>query len=497
MLVVYLSNRYIRVVEGDASGGKMNARSLYYTVDTRGCIVNGTVTDEEGFLELIQALWESNNLPRKGISLVLDSSQFTAKVTDVPVQKPKLMMEYISREFTDVGRISDPVYGYFPLSGPGDKKAKVQTVFAMAAPREFIKGYVRLFGSLGITIESIDCAPGVMHRLVGSLSQVRGATGIIQFVDDIMLINVLLVNGAFVYSSRNRLFSDPGTPGYSVEIARTVSNLLQFAQAQNITEKITNVYIAGLAKDDYGIYADSIRQVNGELMPDELNGEGDVVTGKEAGGTQTASNFALAIGGLIRTNPKTNIMAFAAKDPQKEAEKRKKRRILIPIAVIAGIMVLLTAVAGGRVFILSSGLKKAKAYNSREDVVKACEEYDSLSARIQTESQLKNNLTGLRNSVSAYPRVDSSTEQVVAGCAAGLVSAEISSYDSANGILSFNTSAANVEQIHQFIALLSQQEIFASVDYTGYTQDKEGLWNVKVNCTMADRQEEEDDTESN
>ena len=96
----------------------------------------------------------------------------------------------------------------------------------------------------------------------------------------------------------------------------------------------------------------------------------------------------------------------------------------------------------------------------------------------------------------AYPRVDSATEQTVASCAAGLVTAEISSYNSVDGVLSFSTSAANVEQIHQFIDLLSQQPIFAAVDYTGYTQDSEGQWNVKVNCMMANRQEEGNDAES-
>ena len=86
MLVVYLSNRYIRVVDGEVSGSKVNVRAMYYSVDTRGCILNGTVMDVEGFTELIRDLWDSNHLPRKGVSLVIDSNQFTTKVTDVPLQ---------------------------------------------------------------------------------------------------------------------------------------------------------------------------------------------------------------------------------------------------------------------------------------------------------------------------------------------------------------------------------------------------------------------------
>ena len=67
MVVVYLSNRYIRVVDGEVSGGSIHAKSLYYTVDTRGCILNGTITDEDGFREMIRNLWETNHIPRKNV----------------------------------------------------------------------------------------------------------------------------------------------------------------------------------------------------------------------------------------------------------------------------------------------------------------------------------------------------------------------------------------------------------------------------------------------
>ena len=89
MVVVYLSNRYIRVVDGDVSGGNIHAKSLYYSMDNRGCILNGTITDEEGFRDIIRNLWETNNIPKKNVYLVIDSNQFTTKVVDAPAMKPK------------------------------------------------------------------------------------------------------------------------------------------------------------------------------------------------------------------------------------------------------------------------------------------------------------------------------------------------------------------------------------------------------------------------
>ena len=45
--------------------------------------------------------------------------------------------------------------------------------------------------------------------------------------------------------------------------------------------------------------------------------------------------------------------------------------------------------------------------------------------------------------------------------------------------------AWNEEQINRVIDLLMEEEIFASVDYTGYSQNQDGDWSVNVNCTMA------------
>ncbi|MCD2492416.1 hypothetical protein LQE92_07185 [Lacrimispora sp. NSJ-141] len=490
MLIVYLSNRYIRVVSGEASGGHITVRGLYYTVDHRGCILNGTVTDEEGFLEIIRELWESNGLPKKDVNLVIDSSQFTARVIDVPAQKPAQTIQYLSREFTDVGRISNPVYGCFPMPDEKEHKAKIQTVYASVVQKEFISGYLDLFERLGITIDSVECASGAMVRLLACLPQLRGMTGIVQFVDDMILVNVLLVEGRYEYSSRNRLFSDAGTREFAAEVARAVNGILQFAKAQNIPQKISVVYIAGFSREDVSFYHDSIRQINDGLRVEELDGSHIVSGGRNSQPYQCFSNFAVAIGGLIKTGAKTNIMSQMRRNPESQELKKRRRRVWVPLSVLGLVMAAAVTAAGVYSLYLSSALREVQDYNSRADVLADCEEYDNLKQEIQTAGSLNKNLTGLRSSILEYPVVDSTVEQVLSYCAAGLVSAEISSYDSGTGVVSFHTSAGNVDQIHQFATLLSQQDIFASVDYSGYTQSSDGSWSVKVNCVMAGRQGE-------
>lgn len=489
MLSVYLSNRYVRAAEGDMSGGKMSVRGLYEAVDNSGCILNGTVMDAESFTAFIGTFWETYKLPKKGIRLVLDSNQFTSKVTDVPVLKPRQTNQFISREFTDVGRINDPVYGSFPVREAGNK-SKVRSMFAMMAPRDFIQGYQEIFASLGITIDCIENGMGVMLRLTEQLKQIKShkEACIVQYVDDITLFNALVVNGNFVYYNKNRLFSDAGTMSFFNEISNAASSILQFAKAQNIPEKIDRIYIAGVPREQLSMYEGTVLQMNADISVEPLTLEREMSVTASTVDIQNISKYALAIGGLIRTPEKLGIMSQMAQDPKKAGARSKKMKVILPVGILAGIMIAVTAAVVGRLVFLNMALSDVQAYNTRFDVVEACAEYDSLSNEIRALQTLSGSLDSFKGAVLEYPIIDSHTEQVVSSCAAGLVSAKISSYDSSSGVLTFDTSADNVELINQFIALMSQQDIFASVDYTGYVQDSAGQWNVKVNCRMAGRE---------
>lgn len=489
MLTVYLSNKYIRIVTGDHASGKVSIRGMYYTIDTTGCLVNGSIVDEESLLELLREQWEVQNLPKKDVYLVLDSNQFTAKVVQVPMLNEKKMMEYLSREFTDVGRISSPVYGYFPLNG-GDKKAKIRQVFAMAAPRDYAIQFVELFAKLGVKLSGIECANGSMIRLLDKMEQLRGKTCIVQFVDEMNLTNALLVEGRYETFNKKRLFSEPGTPGYAVETARAVSNLIQFAKAQNIPQKITDVYVAGLSDEDCLVYEDSIAQINPDLGVEKLESSKHFTYAKTNDPYISFANFALAIGGMLKTDPKTNVAAQIKYTPEQIEKRKARRKITVPVGAVIGVLVLVSLVLLVRKIMLTSELKTLQDYNQSDSVLEACQEYDAAQERMSAISAIHTGMESLGIELGEYPLVDSTVENIIASCAEGLVSAQISSYDSTTGILSFNTSAGDVEQINQFIALLMEEEIFASVDYTGYSQNQDGDWSVKVNCTMAPVQQE-------
>ena len=487
MLTVYLGNKYIRVVEGSMSGNRLHIKQAYETVDNKGTIINGTIVDEAALGELISGLWDAYKLPKKEVNLVLDSTQFHTRNMQVPQMSEGKKLEYIRREFTGVENMESPVFGYFRLKKV--TKGKIDLITAMATPRNYAEQFISLFKKLGIHLTGIESVNASMNRMIDMLSPIKDKTCIIQFVEDMNLTSILYYNGGIETSSRKRLFAEPGTPAYVVEIARAVTNITQFAKTQNIDGLITHVFIAGITGEVMEIYEDGIRNINPELVTEPLTGGNRITVDKKQNTDELFSKNALAVGGLIKADDEVNIIS-RIKYTEEELEARKNRKkLIVPAAVVCGILAVISAALFGRNMYLSHKLKLLNDYNNDPLVIKTCAEYDVLNDNINAAQGITGGLTGLTNVLRTYPVVNSTTEAIVKQCAEGLVTANVSGYDSGSGVLSLQAKAGNVEQINKFIDRLTLQEVFASVDYTGYAQDSGGTWNVNVSCVMAPGEE--------
>ena len=562
MIALHLSNRHIRIVDGTVSGQRVTVQAMYDEEDTRGCILNGIVMDVDAFSDLMRTIWEKYNLPRKDVHLVINSSQFTTKILELPKQSEKLLMQFISREFSDVERIEDPVYSYYLLDDKtetrgsaapmqpkarkeksektkksfglklGGKKTKnqpvppptqqplqqqmpweqpqaaqpaasvkaesekksekVQRVFAQVVSRQYVQNYIELFQNLGITIESVEGARMAMLRLLEIAPLGNGMNSIIQMVDDITMLDVLVSDGRVEYCSRKRLFADRTTPSFAVEVARSLENILQFAQAHHLSESgINQVYISGLESEELSVYMDSVERINAAISVDPLQIENFVNITSRPNNGESFADFSVAIGGLLPTKSKTSLVSQVTQKPEASEKTKKRRKIVIPVCGLGIVLLGIGGFFGFRVMDLSRQVQSIKAYNERPEVIEAVSRYDTATAELQAISTLHGGLTGLKESILKYPLVNSETQEVLSRCASGLVTATISSYSSASGVITFQATANNEGQINQFIALLKKEKIFGDGNYTGYIQDATQQWNVKVSVTMAGRQQEE------
>lgn len=487
MIVVYLSNRNIRIAEGEYSRNVVKIKGLYQVVDTEGCIVNGSIMDKEGLQALLEEVWTEKGLDRKGVALVVNSSQFTTRVLDAPVMKPGATMEYVRREFADVERIEDPVHTYFPM--PGKKKGKTQTLFAGVAPKSFLIAYRQLFEEIGIRVSRIEAVHSPMVRMLGAMDALKGHTCIVQLVSESTLMNVLYVEGSHVYSSRTRLFSDPDTPEFAVETARAVSNILQFAKAQNIETPIREIYIAGMEKGIMEIFADSVRRIDEQMETRKLDPERVFRLPPEYS-TEDLENQVLSVGGFWPILEKMGFLAQIAIDPEKEAKKAKRRKTVFALGSLTTVLVLVAGILGWRVYGLKKELKALRAYNEDPAVLEACQAYDEVSAELNVTRQLLTEAQRLEKTTKSYPVADSKVASILSFCADSLVEVDIKGYKAGDGVLTLEATAGQEEKVHQFVGRLEEEEIFGRVDYTGYRQASAGSWTMTIACRLKGTQEE-------
>ena len=246
--VVYLSNNSIKVLTGEQKKNAVQVDKIYLTIAPEGSIINGIVTDQDEFSNHLKEFWRVNRLPKKGISLVINSSQFVNRTIKLPKMSDKEVLSYISREFSDVERTKNPVYNFFVLSK--DEEKNNSKIFATMVEKSFLDEHIQMFQSFGISIDSIDSANGCAIRILQQLPKIQKGACIVQLLDDMNITNFLFIDGVYEYSSRGRIFNDRGTIEFGDEVARAVSNLLQFAQTQHFKERITNVYLGGIFDDE-------------------------------------------------------------------------------------------------------------------------------------------------------------------------------------------------------------------------------------------------------
>lgn len=229
---VYMSNRKIQVAVGNPKNHSIAVKRLYETEAPEGSIINGVITGEEELGAHLSQFWKENHLSTRNVCLVLHSSQFMAKTLMIPAMNTNKTLNYIQREFPGVNNDSGSVYGYFRIYG--NKGKGMREVFATRMERDFLDSYRKLFASVGIQINSVQAALGCVVSVLHQMELVRGKTCVVQIQDEDNLTSILLDKGIYCYSSVSRTFSEHGTEGYGMEVARNISGILQFASAQKL-----------------------------------------------------------------------------------------------------------------------------------------------------------------------------------------------------------------------------------------------------------------------
>ena len=202
----------------------------------------------------------SIDLPTRGITLVLPDEAVTTHTVTAPRMPESRLEELVQHEMRRARRISRSAADYLPLGTDADGR---QQLFCAACRKETMAGYLAMADRLGLRLRQryrphgrtahACCAPcqsHAKHRPVVCLC-FEGSS----------VLSLLVENGAYRYSSRSRVFSEPGTLDFGTEMTRSVSGTMQFHTTGRPASPLTDVFYAGCPDDDFEVCLAGIREL--------------------------------------------------------------------------------------------------------------------------------------------------------------------------------------------------------------------------------------------
>lgn len=476
-MILYLSNRLVQAVE------IRDKKTVLVCQDMapEGSIINGIVTDEEMFLAWIRQFITDNKLPHKECRLVINSTQLNSRVLELPKIGNKELKKMITREFAD-SRTENTVFTYHVLETTGG--GKMQRILAVAAEREFLEGYIRLFAQAGVEIISIEPAiANYVRRFMGA-PEICKNNCIVQILDGQEIISILFVKGVYLYSQRNRIFSEDDQKALGAEAGAVVERLLQFATSQHVEDPVDVLFLCGQNQIELKNVIEENKGFTQQIAPRIYRD--DRIRVKKRTGSKGVVEFVYPMGGAQKADKYADFVRQLRQENPKNVKRRETMEIIFPAVLALAICLVITAVMGGIYLARNSEVKKMERVMQDSSVADNRASYELAQASIDNMEKRMEKAGVLWEQVMSYPTFHSSVNEVLQSCAGDAVSVEIKSFNRDTGTLALSASSKEVREVSEFVDRLSQQEIFESVEYTGYTLvSGQNNYNIYVVCALA------------
>lgn len=211
----------------------------------------------ENWERAIGALWQAHDLPTRGITLVLPDEAVTTHTVTAPRMPESRLEELVQHEMR--AHDGQPVAAdYLPL---GTDAAVRQQLFCAACRKETMAGYLAMADRLGLRLGSVTVPMAGRLRLLRAMPSLQSMTFVCLCFEGSSVLSLLVENGAYRYSSRSRVFSEPGTLDFGTEMTRSVSGTMQFHTTGRPASPLTDVFYAGCPDDDFEVCLAGIREL--------------------------------------------------------------------------------------------------------------------------------------------------------------------------------------------------------------------------------------------
>ena len=230
-------------------GAKISVQALYRAPAHGGGM--------ENWERAIGALWQAHDLPTRGITLVLPDEAVTTHTVTAPRMPESRLEELVQHEMR--AHDGQPVAAdYLPLGTDADGR---QQLFCAACRKETMAGYLAMADRLGLRLGSVTVPMAGRLRLLRAMPSLQSMTFVCLCFEGSSVLSLLVENGAYRYSSRSRVFSEPGTLDFGTEITRSVSGTMQFHTTGRPASPLTDVFYAGCPDDDFEVCLAGIREL--------------------------------------------------------------------------------------------------------------------------------------------------------------------------------------------------------------------------------------------
>lgn len=211
----------------------------------------------ENWERAVGALWQAHDLPTRGITLVLPDEAVTTHTVTAPRMPESRLEELVQHEMR--AHDGQPVAAdYLPLGTDADGR---QQLFCAACRKETMAGFLAMADRLGLRLGSVTVPMAGRLRLLRAMPSLQSMTFVCLCFDGSSVLSLLVENGAYRYSSRSRVFSEPGTLDFGTEMTRSVSGTMQFHTTGRPASPLTDVFYAGCPDDDFEVCLAGIREL--------------------------------------------------------------------------------------------------------------------------------------------------------------------------------------------------------------------------------------------
>lgn len=211
----------------------------------------------ENWERAVGALWQTHGLPTRGITLVLPDEAVTTHTVTAPRMPESRLEELVQHEMR--AHDGQPVAAdYLPLGTDADGR---QQLFCAACRKETMAGYLAMADRLGLRLGSVTVPMAGRLRLLRAMPSLQSMTFVCLCFEGSSVLSLLVENGAYRYSSRSRVFSEPGTLDFGTEMTRSVSGTMQFHTTGRPASPLTDVFYAGCPDDDFEVCLAGIREL--------------------------------------------------------------------------------------------------------------------------------------------------------------------------------------------------------------------------------------------